>query len=757
MVGWLISLVERRRGLAWAAVGVISVGALAGLPRLVFDDDPVALFRSDDEAWTVLEQLKEDFETGSDDLLVVLQGEQLFRPEVVAGLREFRSRASAIDGVVGVTSVLELRTTGWPPKPLFPEGEMSVEQVAAAREQVLGHPLAGELLVSKDGKTMLVLVQLDRGQAASAKDAAVPLGKVRDAAAEVFGAAGVDATVTGEVAVRVDSLLGVMHDFTRLLILSAVIAAALALFAVRHPVAALVVVIGPAIGVLWTVGALGWAGVPIDAIGSVLPMLVFIVGFANAVHLMIDFRRCRGRGEPEVPAAADTVRHLAFACSLTALTTALGFGSLMLAETDGVQRFGAASAVGTLVSLAAVLVVVPLLCAGPLGMRIPGSKAPGHHRRSSRWLGRLSLPSRRHPWIVTGLAVAGSVGLLWLALDLKSDLVITEALPKGSETARALEVCDEAFGGSIAAHVVVRWEEEGSFESGGFVPVLEELHRLLEARDLRPVSALNYREAQGVMGRRMLPLPKLLKMLPPSARARVLGAGGQQMLVTVRLPNQGARALRPVLEEMEKELEQVESLHEGYTLTLTGAAVMTARNIRNTIRDLLRSLSFASVFVFGIITVSLRSLRMGLICILPNAFPLLFNAGLLSATGQPLQIASVITFSVCLGIAVDNTIHFLMRFRREMRAGLGRRDAVTAVFESTGRAMIISTVVILGGVLPALFSELPSLHLFGGLFCTALLAALVGDLFILPALLVLFWPKPKERGRPLPQGESDCK
>jgi len=79
-----------------------------------------------------------------------------------------------------------------------------------------------------------------------------------------------------------------------------------------------------------------------------------------------------------------------------------------------------------------------------------------------------------------------------------------------------------------------------------------------------------------------------------------------------------------------------------------------------------------------------------------------------------------------------------LRFRREMRAGLGRRDAVTAVFESPGRAMIISTVVILGGVLPALFSELPSLHLFGGLFCTALLAALVGDLFILPALMVLF-------------------
>ena len=85
MVGWLVRMVERRRGLAWAVVGVISVGALAGLPRLVFDDDPVALFRSDDEAWTVLEQLKKDFETGSDDLLVVLQSEPLFRPEVVAG------------------------------------------------------------------------------------------------------------------------------------------------------------------------------------------------------------------------------------------------------------------------------------------------------------------------------------------------------------------------------------------------------------------------------------------------------------------------------------------------------------------------------------------------------------------------------------------------------------------------------------------------------------------------------------------------
>jgi uncharacterized protein len=590
---------------------------------------------------------------------------------------------------------------------------------------------------------MLVLVQLERDKARSARVAAVPLAAVRQLAVEAFGPTGVKTSVTGEVAVRVDSLLGVMNDFTRLLVLSALVAIVLALLVFRHLLVALVVVAGPATGVLWTVGALAWAGIPVDAIGSILPMLVFIVGFANAVHLMVDFRNCRGLGESEVTAAGHTIRQLGFACLLTALTTTLGFGSLMFAETDGVQRFGAASAFGTALSLAAVLLVVPLLCAGPLGRRIPGTLSTTVDRRSSRWLALLALPSRRHPWIVTVAAVVSCGVLLWSALGLKSDLIITEALPKGSETARALDVCDKAFGGSAAAQVVVSWKDPETFGKGAFIPVLEDVHRLFEARGLKPFSPLNYRQAQDELSRKMLPLPNLLRLLPEGARNRVLDRGERQVLVSVRLPSLGARALQPILADISDELEKIGQRHAGMTLTLTGVAVMTTRNIQATIRDLLSSLSFASVFVFGVITLCLRSLRTGLICIIPNVFPLLFNAGLLQATGQSLQIASAITFSVCLGIAVDNTIHFLMRFRHEVESGLGRRDAVTAVFESTGRAMLFSTVVVLGGVVPALFSQLPSLHIFGSLFFSAMLAALVGDLFILPALLVLFWPRPE--------------
>ena len=155
----------------------------------------------------------------------------------------------------------------------------------------------------------------------------------------------------------------------------------------------------------------------------------------------------------------------------------------------------------------------------------------------------------------------------------------------------------------------------------------------------------------------------------------------------------------------------------------------------NVIRDLVRSLSFASITVFLVLTVALRSLTLGLLSVIPNAFPLLFNTGLLYSLDKPLQISSVLTFSICLGIAVDDTIHFLIRFIRERREGADVRLAIDRSFRTVGVALLITTAVISSAFLAATFSSMPGISFFGGLACSAMVAALIGDLVFLPALL----------------------
>jgi predicted RND superfamily exporter protein len=146
-------------------------------------------------------------------------------------------------------------------------------------------------------------------------------------------------------------------------------------------------------------------------------------------------------------------------------------------------------------------------------------------------------------------------------------------------------------------------------------------------------------------------------------------------------------------------------------------------------------LALASLVIVGVLTLVCRSVLIGLLSIIPNTLPLLVNAALLQLGGFSLQLTSVITFSLCLGIAVDDTIHFLMRFRRERQAGWTVGQAVLRTYASVGFVLIATTAILTSGFAVIWFSAVPALRLFAGLTCSAMLTAVVADLVILPALL----------------------
>ena len=133
-----------------------------------------------------------------------------------------------------------------------------------------------------------------------------------------------------------------------------------------------------------------------------------------------------------------------------------------------------------------------------------------------------------------------------------------------------------------------------------------------------------------------------------------------------------------------------------------------------------------------------RSWKIGLITIVPNMFPLVVTATYLLLIGQPLEIASVCSFTVCLGIAVDDSIHFLSRYQDERREGKSPVDAVRATFIGVGTALITTTVVLIAGFGTVLTSDLPGHRTFASMACWTIGAALVGDLIFLPALLLCF-------------------
>ena len=226
--------------------------------------------------------------------------------------------------------------------------------------------------------------------------------------------------------------------------------------------------------------------------------------------------------------------------------------------------------------------------------------------------------------------------------------------------------------------------------------------------------------------------------MPAGLLDRFLQPERRRALVTARVPDANSQTAEPAFNELEAALNEVRSTHPDYELHLTGTGVVAHRNVDLMIVDFSMGLGMAALVIFGVLSIAYRSLRIGLISLLPNAFPLVVAAATLVLLGRELQIASAIAFTICLGIAVDDTIHFLSRFRRELTLDGDVEEAVVRAFLAVGRALVITTAVLVGGFSVMFLSVIPTTQLFALIGIVGMLAALVGDLFLLPAILVIF-------------------
>jgi predicted RND superfamily exporter protein len=209
--------------------------------------------------------------------------------------------------------------------------------------------------------------------------------------------------------------------------------------------------------------------------------------------------------------------------------------------------------------------------------------------------------------------------------------------------------------------------------------------------------------------------------------------------------------LLPHFDALEDKLDEVARRHPGFQVSFTGSIVVANRNINRMISDLGGSVGLETVVICLLMTWAFRSFGLGVVSILPNLFPLVAVAAMIVSLGWPLQIGSVIVFNICLGLAVDDTIHVMTRFRRELTRDGDTNAALLRSFAGVGPAILTTTAILLVGLGSVTISRVPPLRLFGQLSCVTLFAALGAELVLLPALVHSFmrWRQPDSL-RPVP-------
>lgn len=684
------------------------------------------------------------------DVIVVAESDAFFTPDGASAIRDAVQALESlpqVDGVFWMDDAPPLNLFGLP-EPILPGRNASAQRYADARERALAHPLVAGQLLSRDTKTLLLMVTIDWLFVTADTDATDRLREVASDAATKYDDVDMRFRVTGEVPIRISRASSTRSNERKYQAIGYSIALVIAFVLFRGLSSVFIVALAPTMGVFWTVGLLHYLGLDDNPFNSVIvPVLLCMVGFTDGVHMMVQIRRHRAGGLSAIDAARRSIREVGMACWLTSLTTAIGFGSLALAHHEVVREFGLCCVIGVLMTFVSVITVIPLACASPLGRRVHTGYGKNLIDRN---LSRISVIIDfvlARPVTISIVAIVTTLGLAAITLQMRPDERLTSNLSRSSESASALYHVDEAMGGIETAEVAIYWDDRTPPDDDSIGRVTRLVDEAIRAEPLlgNPLSIVNLVAAmpgEGPLESRM----SMLELLPPPLKQAYYVPQDQRSVVRFRLQDLGIATYGPVFERIESRLLSIQASEPNFVVRLEGSAINRWKNLYQIVVDLAISLGTASIIIFVVLSIVYRSLRLGLISIVPNIFPLAATGAMMWMVGQSLEIVSVCAFTVCLGIAVDDTIHFLTRYQEELSKDDGSLDisaAIRRAFIGVGTALVMTTIVLIVGFATALLSDARDHRIFAMMGILTIGGALFADLVFLPALLVRF-ARPKD-------------
>ena len=717
----------------WLVATAATALAAFGISRLRIDDDLRSLIRDSGGEFALVDEVAAIFGPPDRDCIVraTARSGDIFDAAPLAALESLAARLRDVEGVEQVRSIFDVRRQGAAGAilPVIPRRDdpLDADTRAEAKARAARHPLVAGHLLSTDAASSLLLVQLAAGADRPPRSTEA-IGRVEAVLASAATDAGpLEVELTGLPALREQAMRALRRDMLTFNSIGLSLAVILSATVARSLRSTVVACVPPFLGAVWALGALGLLGAPVTILTSVVPSLALVVGTCDSIHFIEDMRRSVRRGLDPLAASSGAVQRIGMACGLTSIVTAIGFGSLAVARIEAVRTFGIAAAIGALASFLAVSLLTPLIAATPFcsGLRL-GRSSP----LAGRAANLLAAFSVRHarPLVAVACGLTLCLGIAGSGLD--ADNRIVDSLPARAAAAKALARVDADFGGAMGIDVVVGWPEG------------------VDWRDAAVLDAL--RRAEAVIGReagisRPISLSTIAGEMPPRARRRLdassvgdlVSPADRVALVRARVADLGSRQLEGIYDRIDAALESLQRESPGWRFRLAGMSVVSARNIRQLVRDLGSSLVVEVLIIGGILAVAFRSPLAGLVSLIPNVFPLAVIAALLVASGRSLDPATVIVFNVCLGLAVDDTVHVLSALARQRREGVSIATAVRRAVAETGNAVVIGGVVLMVGFAAVTASSVPSLAGFGRLACAAVAAATLAELVFLPALLVV--------------------
>jgi predicted RND superfamily exporter protein len=636
---------------------------------------------------------------------------------------------------------------------LYEEEPKSDVEVGEIKDELFNNlPFFDNFLYNKSSGTIRTAVYMDIKIVDTKERVDFVFEKLNPAIEEFEEETGLDIRVSGMPYVRTMNAQNIIDEIGSFVGLALLITSLIFFLFFRSYRATFITMTVVSIGVVWAFGLIGWFQYEVSVLMALIPPLIIVIGVPNAIFLINKYQQEVKNHGNQAKSLQRVISKIGNATLMTNLTTASGFATFMFTNSQLLKEFGIMASVNIIAIFVLSLFIIPIIYSF---MRKPKVKHLKHLERKwidaiINWMERMVRHHRVSIYISTVVVIVVSIIGVYM---IRVSGSIIEDMAKGEKFSDDIVFFEDEFGGIMPLEILVDTNTKNGVMK---LSTLKSMNKLEEEIDeipelSKPVSILSlvkYSKQTFYNGN-----PKYYQLPTEQEKNFILAytknsdtnadllknfvdSTGRYARITTFMRDIGTEKMEQIEERLQNKIDK-EFSDKNFNVSLTGKALVFLKGTNYLVKNLVISLSLAILLISLFMAWMFRSYKMIIISLLPNILPLLITAGLMGYLGVPIKPSTILVFSIAFGISVDDTIHFLAKYRQELIAHKWNvRKSVYGALRETGISMFYTSIVLFFGFLVFTISSFGGTKALGGLVSVTLLFAMISNLLLLPSLLL---------------------
>ena len=756
----IASLILRNRvtiliGLVILIVGLILASYFLGVN---FTTSNAQLLPSDDPVMENFEDFQKSFGSEASIISIGYEDKKIAQPENLKLLREMMQDISKMNGINGIFSMSDAiklqRDTvngGFVTFPLVPKEHLN--NWTQIRSDVMNFPFYENLLFNKDNLATQAIVYMDP-EIVDSKQRIQDVLKINQLTNDFTAKTGIQLYLSGMPVIRTMNAEMVKSETISFIIASLAVTCIIFFLFFRSFRATMVAVAVVMSAVVLCFATMAILGYEITLLTALVPPLLIVIGIPNCIYLINKYQSEFKKHRNKIKALQRMIMHVGNPAMLTNLTTAFGFFTFMFTDSSTLQEFGLIASLNIVGIFIFSFLIIPTAYSF---FPEPKERHLQHHKQN--WTNRIlnwmeDLVLNHRPWVYRTVGLVAVLAIIGMSMMRTSGNLLDD-MSKKAKFYKDISFFDQEFGGVLPLEIAIDTKKANGVTTLTTLRKMDELNHFIDSLNLssKPLSVTEMVKfaKQGYYNNdsAFYKLPSnqerafiLNEIKNSKGDANMLGNyvdnTGSKARITTLLQNLESDKMAQVIQQIQQKLHNLFPENQ-YNAYVTGMAYVFMKGTDFLTKNLLVSLGLAILMIAIFMAIMFRAPQMILIALIPNLLPLITTAGLMGYLDIPIKPSTILVFSIAFGIAVDDTIHFLAKYRQDLHFFNGNiHKSVELAMEEVGNSMFYTSVVLFAGFSVFMFSGFMGIVALGGLVSFTLLIAMLSNLIVLPSLLMTY-------------------